>query len=78
MLSDLSLGDKLSLKGKIFELSKRLNLIEMEKHQNDELPYHTVFTRNLHLNYHSALSAFARSFDLFEHVQVFAFSSNTH
>lgn len=31
MLSDLSPGDRLSLKGKIFELQKKLNIIGLEQ-----------------------------------------------
>ena len=34
MISDLSPGDKLSLKGKLFELQKKLNIIDIQ-HQND-------------------------------------------
>lgn len=37
MISDLSPGDKLSLKGKIFELQKRLNIIDIETKRNNEL-----------------------------------------
>jgi len=37
MISDLSPGDKLSLKGKIFELQKRLNIIDFETKRNNEL-----------------------------------------
>ncbi len=39
MLSDLTVGDKLSLKGKIFELSKQLKLIEVEKQQQEALVF---------------------------------------
>jgi hypothetical protein len=37
MISDLSPGDKLSLKGKLFELQKKLNIIDFENKRNDEL-----------------------------------------
>mmetsp|Transcript_19359 Transcript_19359/g.32834 ORF Transcript_19359/g.32834 Transcript_19359/m.32834 type:complete len:554 (-) Transcript_19359:743-2404(-) len=39
MISDLSPGDKLSLKGKIFELQKKLQIIDIRKKQNEEYPY---------------------------------------
>jgi len=35
MISDLSPGDRLSLKGKLFELQKKLNIIDIE-HRLDE------------------------------------------
>ena len=46
MISELSPGAKLSLKGKIFELQKQLNLIEIEKAQNKlNFPFHpTIYT----------------------------------
>lgn len=37
MISDLSPGDKLSLKGKIFELQKRLNILDIESKRNNEM-----------------------------------------
>ena len=37
MISDLSPGDKLSLKGKIFELQKRLNILDIESKRNNEI-----------------------------------------
>ena len=37
MLSDLPIGDKMSLKGKIFELGKKLNLLEVQKAEQKRL-----------------------------------------
>jgi hypothetical protein len=45
MISDLSPGDKLSLKGKIFELQKKLQIIEFRNKQNEEFPYKPKTTR---------------------------------
>lgn len=39
MISDLSPGDKLSLKGKIFELQKKLNIIDIQNKRNEEYSY---------------------------------------
>ena len=39
MLSDLSPGDKLSLKGKIFELQKKLQIIDIRNRQKEEFSY---------------------------------------
>ena len=39
MLSDLSPGDKLSLKGKIFELQKKLQIIDQRNKQDGEFSY---------------------------------------
>lgn len=39
MLSDLSPGDKLSLKGKIFELQKTLQIIDIRNKQKEEFSY---------------------------------------
>ena len=39
MLSDLSPGDKLSLKGKIFELQKKLQIIDYKNKQKQEFSY---------------------------------------
>ena len=39
MLSDLSPGDKLSLKGKIFELQKKLQIIDQRNKQKEEFSY---------------------------------------
>lgn len=39
MLSDLTVGDKLSLKGKIFELGKKLNLMEVGKQHQQNLVF---------------------------------------
>jgi hypothetical protein len=39
MISDLSPGDKLSLKGKLFELRKRLNIIEFENQRQDDYSF---------------------------------------
>jgi hypothetical protein len=49
MISDLSPGDKLSLKGRIFELQKKLSLLDLEarqaEKQTQEHPYTpTIFT----------------------------------
>lgn len=39
MISDLSPGDKLSLKGKIFELQKKLQIIDIRNRQKEEFSY---------------------------------------
>lgn len=39
MISELSPGDKLSLKGKIFELRKKLNMVEVEQQRKDEFSF---------------------------------------
>jgi hypothetical protein len=39
MISELSPGDKLSLKGKIFELRKRLNEVEVENQRAGEYSF---------------------------------------
>lgn len=39
MISDLSPGDKLSLKGKIFELQKKLQIIDIRNKQKEEFSY---------------------------------------
>ena len=39
MISSLPIGDKLSLKGKLFELQKNLNIIELENQSKDELTF---------------------------------------
>ena len=39
MISDLNFFDKLSLKGKLFELQKKLNIIEIEKKMEDQTPF---------------------------------------
>eukprot|EP01038_Epipyxis_sp_PR26KG_P004680 gene4680-6574_t len=39
MISDLSPGDKLSLKGKIFELQKKLKIIDFETKRQDEFSF---------------------------------------
>ncbi len=39
MISDLSPGDRLSLKGKLFELQRKLNLIDLEHKLDEQYPY---------------------------------------
>lgn len=39
MLSDLSLGDRLNLKGKLFELQKKLQIIDLEQKLDEQFPY---------------------------------------
>ena len=39
MISELSPGDKLSLKGKIFELRKRLNEVDNEQQRAEEYSF---------------------------------------
>jgi hypothetical protein len=47
MISDLSTGDKLSLKGKIFELQKKLQIIDFEKQRKEEFSFKpSKFTSN--------------------------------
>jgi hypothetical protein len=48
MISDLSPGDKLSLKGKIFELQKKLQIIDIRNKQKEEFSYKpTLYNYNL-------------------------------
>jgi hypothetical protein len=39
MISDLSPGDKLSLKGKLFELQKKLQIIDFQERRKEEFSY---------------------------------------
>ncbi len=39
MISDLSPGDRLSLKGKLFELQKKLNLIDIEQRLDEQYSF---------------------------------------
>ena len=43
-ISQLSPGDKLSLKGKIFELQKRLNLLDVSQQNTEEYPFKPEIT----------------------------------
>lgn len=48
MISDLSPGDKLSLKGKIFELQKKLQIIDFETKRDGEFSFKpTILNYNL-------------------------------
>jgi hypothetical protein len=40
MISDMSPGDKLSLKGKLFELQKKLNILDIQSKRKDEFSFH--------------------------------------
>ena len=42
-INDLSTGNKLSLKGKIFELQRKLSLIDLEKKIVEEYPFQPTF-----------------------------------
>lgn len=39
MISDLSAGDRLSLKGKLFELQKKLTIMDLEQRLDNQYPY---------------------------------------
>lgn len=39
MISDLSPGDRMSLKGKLFELQKKLNIIDIENKLDERYSY---------------------------------------
>ncbi len=39
MISDLSPGDRLSLKGKLFELQKKLNIIDIERKMEEQCSF---------------------------------------
>ena len=56
LVRDLSPGDKLSLKGKIFELQKKLNLIDLESRINDEITSDLPFKPTLYTNKYSPIS----------------------
>lgn len=45
MISELSTGDKLSIKGKLFELTKKLTLIEHEKEFQQRFPFQPETTK---------------------------------
>jgi hypothetical protein len=42
-INDLSPGNKLSLKGKLFELQKKLTLLDLEKKISEEYPFQPTF-----------------------------------
>ena len=44
MLSQLSPGDKLSLKGKIFELQKKLNILDVGQQNKEDYSFHPEIT----------------------------------
>lgn len=44
-VADLKPGDKLSLKGKIFELQKKLNLIDVEQQNTPEYSFEPEITK---------------------------------
>lgn len=43
-VADLSPGDKLSLKGKIFELQKKLNLLDVEQQNTEDYSFQPEIT----------------------------------
>lgn len=49
-INDLSPGNKLSLKGKIFELQKKLSLLDLEKKIVSECPFQPTFYSNNNYN----------------------------
>ena len=44
-VNQLSPGDKMSLKGKIFELQKKLNLLDVEQQNTEEYSFHPEITQ---------------------------------
>lgn len=57
LVRDLSPGDKLSLKGKIFELQRKLNLIDLETRINDEITSELPFKPTIYTSNYSPLSS---------------------
>lgn len=49
MISDLSPWDKLSLKGKIFELQKKLSIIDIQTKREEEFSYRPALISNYRL-----------------------------
>jgi len=49
MISDLSPWDKLSLKGKIFELQKKLSIIDIQTKRQEEFSYRPSLISNYQL-----------------------------
>ena len=44
-VNQLSPGDRMSLKGKIFELQKKLNLLDVEQQHQEDFSFHPEITR---------------------------------
>jgi hypothetical protein len=57
LVRDLSPGDKLSLKGKIFELQRKLNLIDLETRINDEITSELPFKPTIYTSNYSPISS---------------------